>query len=158
MGSTGRSGPSSEDSGEKPDFDSGAGSSGKPTRRSKRKRGQYRHKKQCEDSPDVEVPLTIDEEVSLDDEEPPEKRGREERADDGMILSLLLYFCSLRDFCLDPLLSFLFAEDDDLVMPEAPADEATTDPNTTFEEEPRDSGVDPESSPGTTSLLPPSFF
>jgi hypothetical protein len=61
----------------------------------------------------------------------------------------------LRDFSLDPLLSFLFAEDDDLVMPKAPADEAATDPATTSEEEPRDSRVDPESSPGTTSLLPP---
>ena len=38
-------------------------------------------------------------------------------------------------------------------MPEVPADEALTDPTTASEEEPRDSGVDPESSPGMTSLL-----
>ena len=55
--------------------------------------------------------------------------------------------------CLDPLLYFLFAEDDEPGMPEVPADEALTDPTTASEEEPRDSGVDPESPPGKTSLL-----
>ncbi|WP_440998374.1 hypothetical protein, partial [Cysteiniphilum litorale] len=74
MGSTGRSGPSSEDSGERPILDSGAGSSGKPTRRSKRKRGLYRQKPQCENSPDVEIPLTMDAKASGDAGEPPEKR------------------------------------------------------------------------------------
>ena len=39
------------------------------------------------------------------------------------------------------------------MMPEVPADEAMTDPTTASEEEPRGSGVDPESSPGMTSLL-----
>ena len=40
------------------------------------------------------------------------------------------------------------AEDDDLMMPEVPADEAVTDPVMASEEEPRDSEVDPESPPG----------
>jgi len=44
------------------------------------------------------------------------------------------------------------AEDDDLMMPEVLADEEVTDPVVAFEEEPRDSGVDPESSPGMISL------
>ena len=45
------------------------------------------------------------------------------------------------------------AEDDDLVMPEVPADAAVTDPVAASVEEPRDSGVDPDSSPGITSFL-----
>ena len=40
MESTGKSRPSSEDTSERPDFDGGAGTSSKPTHRSKRKRGQ----------------------------------------------------------------------------------------------------------------------
>ena len=44
------------------------------------------------------------------------------------------------------------AEDDDLMMPEVSAGEAVTDPVVAFDEEPRDSGVDPESSPGMISL------
>mgnify|MGYP001762910281 CR=1 FL=1 len=40
------------------------------------------------------------------------------------------------------------AEDDGLMMPEVPADEAVTDPIVASEEEPRDSEVDPESPPG----------
>ena len=40
------------------------------------------------------------------------------------------------------------AEDDDLMMPEVPADEAVTDPIVASEEEFRDSEVDPESPPG----------
>ena len=44
------------------------------------------------------------------------------------------------------------AEDDDLVMPEVPANEAVMDPVVALEEEPRDSGVDPESSPSMISL------
>ncbi|XXG53638.1 hypothetical protein AAC387_Pa03g1703 [Persea americana] len=39
------------------------------------------------------------------------------------------------------------AEDDDMMMPEVPADEAVTDPIVASEEEPRDSKVDPESPP-----------
>ena len=39
------------------------------------------------------------------------------------------------------------------MMPEVPADEAVTDPIMAFEEEPRDSEVDPESPPGMTSFL-----
>ena len=62
----------------------------------------------------------------------------------------------MRDFCFDLLLSFFLAEDDDLVMPEIPADEAVMDLVVAFEEEPRDSGVDPGSSPGMISL--PLFF
>ena len=42
------------------------------------------------------------------------------------------------------------------MMPEVPADEAVTDPIMAFEEEPRDSEVDPESPPGMTSF--PHFF
>ena len=44
------------------------------------------------------------------------------------------------------------AEDDDLVMPEVLANEAVTDLVVAFEEELRDSGVDPKSSPGMISL------
>ena len=43
-------------------------------------------------------------------------------------------------------------EDEDLVMPEVPTDEAVTDLIAASEEESRDSGVIPESSPGMTSL------
>ena len=45
------------------------------------------------------------------------------------------------------------AEDDGLMMPEVPTDEAVTDPIVASEEEPRDSEVDPESPPGMTSFL-----
>ena len=48
---------------------------------------------------------------------------------------------------------FLLAEDDDLMMPKVPADEAVTDPIAASEEKPRDSEVDPESPPGMTSFL-----
>ncbi|XXG88126.1 hypothetical protein AAC387_Pa12g0380 [Persea americana] len=120
--STGKSRPSSEDSTERPDFDSGTGTSSKPTHRSKKKRGQRRNKRRHEDSPDLEVPLTIVEEVSGDADEPPEKKSREKETTDDD------------------------DEDDDLVTPKAPADEAVTDPIVASEEEPRDSGVVPESS------------
>ena len=45
------------------------------------------------------------------------------------------------------------AEDDGLMMPEVPTDEAVTDPIVASEEELRDSEVDPESPPGMTSFL-----
>ena len=91
MESIGKSGPSSEDSSERPDFDSGADTSGRPTYRSKRKRRQHRNKKRHEDSPNLEVPLTINEEVSGDADEPPEKWSREEEIiDDSVILLLSL--------------------------------------------------------------------
>ena len=51
-------------------------------------------------------------------------------------------------FVFDLLLFFLLAEDNDLMMPEVPADEAVTDPIVASGEEPRDSEVDPESPPG----------
>ena len=57
----------------------------------------------------------------------------------------------MRDFCFDPPLSFFLAEDNDLVTPEVPADEAVTDPVVASEEGQRDSGVDPGSSPGMIS-------
>ena len=89
MESTGKNRPSNEDSSERPDFDGGAGTSSKPTNRSKRKRGQRRNKRRHEDSPNLEVPLTIAEEVSGDADEPPKKRSREEKiTSDGMILLL----------------------------------------------------------------------
>ena len=72
---TGKSRPSSEDSSERPDFDGGVGTSSKPSHRSKRKRGRRRNKKRHEDSSNLEVPLTIAEEVSGDADEPPEKRS-----------------------------------------------------------------------------------
>ena len=50
------------------------------------------------------------------------------------------------------------AEDDGLMMPEVPTDEAVTDPIVASEEEPRDSEVDPESPPGMTSFLLFFFF
>ncbi|KAJ8619969.1 hypothetical protein MRB53_028498 [Persea americana] len=111
IGSTGESRPSSEDSGERPNFDGEVGTSSKSSHRSKRRRGQCRNKRRHEDSPDLEVPSTITEEASGDDDEPLEKRSR----------------------------------DDDLMMLEAPVDEAVTDPIMAFEEEPKDSEVDPES-------------
>ena len=89
--STGKSRPSSEDSNERPDFDSRAGTSSKPTHRSKRKRGQRRSKRRHESSPNLEVLLTITEEVPKDVDEPSEKRNREEETvNDGMILLLSL--------------------------------------------------------------------
>ena len=75
--SIGMSRSSSGGSSERHGFDSGGGSWSKLSRKGKRKRGQRRSKKQHEDSPDLEVPLTIDEEVSGDADEPPEKRNRE---------------------------------------------------------------------------------
>ena len=75
MESTSKSRPSSEGSSERPDFDSEAGTSSKPTHRGKRKREQRCDKRRHEDSPDLEVPLTIAEEVSGDADEPPEKRS-----------------------------------------------------------------------------------
>ena len=59
MESTGKSRPFSEDSSERPDFDSGAGTSSKSSHRSKRESGQHRNKRRHEDSSDVEVPLTV---------------------------------------------------------------------------------------------------
>ena len=88
MGSTDRSRPSGEDSGERLHFDSGAGSSSRPTRRSKRKRGQRRHGRRYDDSPDSDVPLATVEEASEDDDEHPEKRSREEEISDGMTFLL----------------------------------------------------------------------
>ena len=87
MESIGKSRPSSEDFSERPNFDSGMGTSSKLTHRSKRKRGQRRNKRRNEDSLDLEVPLTIVEEVSGDADEPLEKRGQEEKiTSDGMII------------------------------------------------------------------------
>ena len=45
------------------------------------------------------------------------------------------------------------AEDDDLAMHAVPTDEAATDPVAASVEEARDSGVDPDSSPGITSFF-----
>ena len=45
------------------------------------------------------------------------------------------------------------AEDDGLMMPEVPTDEAVTDPIVASEEEPRDSEIDPESPPGVIFSL-----
>ncbi|XXG68859.1 hypothetical protein AAC387_Pa06g1856 [Persea americana] len=121
MESTGKSRQSSEDSGERPDFDGGEGASSSSSRRSKRRRGHRRSQRRHESSPDLEIPSTIVEEASGDDDEPPEKRSRgEETIDD---------------------------EDDGLMMPEVPTDEAVTDLIVASEEEPRDSEVDPESPP-----------
>ena len=93
MESTGKSRPSSEDSSKRPDFDGGAGTSSRPSHRSKRKIGQRRNKRRHEDSPDLEVPLTIAEEVSKDVDEPLERRSREkETTDDGMIFLFLFLF------------------------------------------------------------------
>ena len=71
MESTSKSRPSSEDSSERLDFDGGAGTLSKPSHRSKRKRGQHRNKRWHENSPNLEVPLTIAEEVSGDVDELP---------------------------------------------------------------------------------------
>ncbi|XXG68388.1 hypothetical protein AAC387_Pa06g1487 [Persea americana] len=121
MESTGKSRPSSEDYGEKPDFDGGAGTSSNSSRRSKRRRGQRRSQRRHENSPDLEIPFTIAKETSGDDDEPPKKRCREEETVDD--------------------------EDDGLMMLEVSADEAVTDPIVASEEEPRDSEVDLESPP-----------
>ena len=72
--STSKNRLSSEGSSERPYFDSGVGSSCKPTHKSKRKRGQCCNKRRHEDSPNLKVPLTIAEEVSEDADKPPEKR------------------------------------------------------------------------------------
>ena len=89
MESTAKSRPSSEDSGERPDFDGGAGTSNNSSRRSKRRKGQCRSQRRHENSPDLEIPSTIVEEASGIDDEPPEKRSREEKiSSDGMILLL----------------------------------------------------------------------
>ena len=94
--STWKSRPSSEKSSKRSDFDSGAGTSSKPTHRSKRKRGQRCNKRRHEDSPALEVPFTIAKEVSGDAAEPPEKRSREEEtAHDGMTLPLSFLFSLL---------------------------------------------------------------
>ena len=61
MESTGKSRPSSEGSSERPDFDRGVGSSSKPSHKGKMKKGRRRNKRRHEDSPDLEVPLTINE-------------------------------------------------------------------------------------------------
>ncbi|KAJ8649209.1 hypothetical protein MRB53_002232 [Persea americana] len=120
MESTGKSRSSNEESSERLDSEGGAGSSNRPTHRRKRRRGQRRNKRSHEDSPNLEIPLTIAEEASGDDDEPPKKRSQEEK---------------------------ISSDDDDLVMPEVLVNEVVTDPVVAFEEEPRDSGVDPESSP-----------
>ncbi|XXG47533.1 hypothetical protein AAC387_Pa02g2167 [Persea americana] len=121
MESTGKSRPSNEDFSKRPDFDGGAGTSSKSSRRSKRRRGQHRNKRRHEDSPNLEVPSTIAEEASGDDDEPLEKRSRGEKISSD--------------------------KDNGLVMPEVSADEAVTDPVVASEEKPRDSKVDPESPP-----------
>lgn len=91
MESTGKSRPSSEDSGERLDSDGGAGTSSNSSRRSKRRRGQHRSKRWHKNSPDLEIPSTIAKEASGDDDEPPEKRSRGETiGSDGM--TLLLFF------------------------------------------------------------------
>ncbi|KAJ8627662.1 hypothetical protein MRB53_020969 [Persea americana] len=118
MESTDKSRPSSEDSGERPDFDGGAGTSSNSSRGSKRRRGQRRSQRQHKNSPDLEIPSTTVEEASRDADEPLEKRSRGEKI-----------------------------EDDDLMMPEVPADEEVTDPIVASEEEPRDSEVDTDSPP-----------
>ncbi|KAJ8620219.1 hypothetical protein MRB53_028748 [Persea americana] len=121
MESTGKSRPYGEDSIERPDFDDGVGTSSNSSHRSKRRRGQRRSKRQHENSPDLEIPSTIAKEALRDDDEPPEKRSQGEKIGND--------------------------EDDDLMMPEVPADEAVTDPVMASEEEPIDSKVDPKSPP-----------
>ena len=94
MESTGKSRPSSEDPGERPDFDGGEGASSSSSRRGKRRRGHRRSQRRHESSPDLEIPSTIIEEASGDDDEPPEKRSREEKiSSDGM--TLILSFSAL---------------------------------------------------------------
>ncbi|XXG59318.1 hypothetical protein AAC387_Pa04g1423 [Persea americana] len=121
MESTGKNRPSNEDSGERPNFYGGAGTSSNSSHRSKRRRGQRRSQRRHGNSPDLEIPSTIAEEASGDDDEPLEKRSR-----GGKISS---------------------DEDDDLMVPEVPADEGVTDPISASEEEPGDSEVDPKSPP-----------
>ena len=75
MESTGRSRPPNEDSGERPDFDGGEGTSSSSSRRSKRRRGHCRSQRRHKSSPDLEIPSTIVEEALGDDDEPPEKRS-----------------------------------------------------------------------------------
>ena len=79
-----------------------APSSNIPTHRSKRRRGQRRNKRRHEDSPDLEIPLTIAEEASGDDDELLEKRSRGEKiSSDGMILLLSFSLLSFyEDFVL----------------------------------------------------------
>ena len=110
MESTGKSRPSSEDSGERPDFDGGEGTSNSSSRRSKRRRGQRQSQRRHESSPDLEIPPTIVEEASWDDDEPPEKRSRgEETIDDGMLFPFLFPFLFFNEsFCFDLLLSFFW--------------------------------------------------
>ncbi|XXG53362.1 hypothetical protein AAC387_Pa03g1464 [Persea americana] len=75
MESTGKSRPSGEDFGERLDFDGEEGTSGKSSRRSKRRKGLHRNQRRHENSPDLEIPSTIAEEASRDDDEPPKKRS-----------------------------------------------------------------------------------
>ena len=80
-----------------------------------------------------------------------QKRGAERKRPVIMVCYFLFSFCFfsfMRYFCFDPLLSFFLAEDDDLMTPELPADESVTDLIAASEEEPRDSGVVLEPSPG----------
>ena len=74
--------------------------------------------------------------MSQDTVEPPEKRSRgEEAIDDGMLFPFLFPFLFFHEsFCFDLLPSFFSAEDDGLMMPEVPADEAVTDPIMASEE------------------------
>ncbi|XXG62736.1 hypothetical protein AAC387_Pa05g1049 [Persea americana] len=118
MESIGKSRPSSEASGERPDFNGGAGTS---SHMSKRRKGQCRSKRRHENSTDLEVPSTIAEEASWDDDEPLEKKSRGEKISSD--------------------------EDDGLVMPKVSANEAVMNMVMASEEEPRESEVDPESPP-----------
>ena len=106
--STGKSRPSSDESSGKPDSDSGAGSSRKRARiGGKRKRSHHRSKGQNEDSPNVDVPLIVNEEMPGNADEPPEKRSREEEiTGEGIILPLSL-FISFHGF-FHVLICFLF--------------------------------------------------
>ena len=91
MESTGKSKPSSEDFGEMPDFDGGAGTSSNSSRRSKRRRELHRSQRRHKNSPDLEIPSTIAEEASGNDDEPPEKRSRGGKiCSDGLTLLLSL--------------------------------------------------------------------
>ena len=108
VGSTGKSRLSCKGSSERPDFDSGWCSLSKLCRKGKRKRGQRRNKRRHEDSPDLEVPLTIDEEVLWGADEPPEKRSQEEETvGECMLLPLSLFvsFLSWILSCFDLMLS-----------------------------------------------------
>ena len=89
MVSTGKSRPSSEDFGERPDFDGGEDTSSKSSRRSNRRKGLRRSQRRHKNSPDLEIPSTIAEEASGDDDEPLEKRSRGEKiSNDGMTILL----------------------------------------------------------------------